>query len=162
MPNGVTVKYYYSTSDTSVKNKPPQGMNLSALVDGMYDLLPNDSLNDIWFGDGESRVWMDLQKDIEIDSIHVFANLNLHRGSQFFSLWGSKNGQPADPSGDPAAAGWTYIMSVPPADVWSNSKVLYNMLPDKGQSWRYLMWISEDSGHGPYYFREVDVFEKQK
>lgn len=162
MPNGVTVKYYYSTSDTSVKNKPPQGMNLSALVDGMYDLLPNDSLNDIWFGDGESRVWMDLQKDIEIDSIHVFANLNLHRGSQFFSLWGSKNGQAADPSGDPAAAGWTYIMSVPPADVWSNSKVLYNMLPDKGQSWRYLMWISEDSGHGPYYFREVDVFEKQK
>ena len=162
MPNGVTVKYYYTTSDTSVRNKPAQGMSLSALVDGMYDLLPNDSLNDVWFGDGESRIWMDLQKEIEIDSIHLFANLNMHRGSQFFSLWGSKNGQPADPAGDPAAAGWTYIMSVPPADVWGNSKALYNILPNKGQSWRYLMWISEDSGHGPYYFREVDVFERQK
>lgn len=161
-PNGVTVKYFYTTSDTTVKKKPEQGMNLSTLVDGMYDLLPNDSANDVWFDEGESRVWMDLQKEIEIDSIHIFANLNMHRGSEFISLWGSSSPVPPNANGDPRTSGWTYIMSVPPTDVWGNSKALYTILPDKGGSWRYLMWVSEDSGHGPYYFREIDVFERQK
>jgi len=162
MPNGVTVKYYYTTSDTSVKKKPAQGLTLSALVDGMYDLLPNDSVNDVWFSEGESRIWMDLQKGIEIDSIHIFANLNLHRGSQFISLWGSNSPTPPDPNGDPKAAGWTYMMSSPPSDVWGNSKALYTIIPNKGKAWRYLMWVTEDSGHGPYFFREIDVFERQK
>ena len=162
MPNGVTVKYYYTTSDTTLKKKPAQGMNLSTLVDGMYDLLPYDSVNDVWFDEGESRVWMDLQKEIEIDSIHLFANLNMHRGSEFFSLWGSNSPAPPDVNGDPKASGWTYMMSVPPCDVWGNSKALYTILPNKGKTWRYLMWVSEDSGHGPYYFREIDVFERQK
>ena len=162
MPNGVMVKYFYSTPDTIVKNKPPQGMNLSALVDGMYDLLPNDSVNDIWFSEGESRIWMDLQKEIEIDSIHIFVNLNMHRGAQFLSLWGSNSAVPPDAKGDPRASGWTYMMSIPPCEVWGNSKALYNILPDKGRSWRYLMWVTEDCGHGPYYFREIDVFERQK
>ena len=162
MPNGVAVKYYYTTSDTTVKKKPAQGMNLSTLVDGMYDLLPYDSVNDVWFDEGESRVWMDLQKEIEIDSIHIFANLNTHRGSEFFSLWGSDSPAPPDAQGDPKASGWTFMTSVPPCDVWGNSKALYTILPNKGKTWRYLMWVSEDSGHGPYYFREIDVFEKQK
>jgi len=162
MPNGVTVKYYYTTSDTAVKKKPAQGMNLSALVDGMYDLLPNDSVNDIWFDEGESRIWMDLQKSIEIDSLHLFANLSMHRGAEFFSLWGSNSPTPPDVNGDPKATGWTYMTSIPPCDVWGNSKALYTVLPNKGNAWRYLMWVSEDSGHGPYYFREIDVFERQK
>ena len=159
---GVTVNYYYTTSDTTVKKKPEQGMNLSPLVDGMYDLRPNDSVNDVWFDEGESRIWMDLQKEIEIDSIHLFANLNLHRGSEFFTLWGSNSATPPDANGDPKASGWTQMISVPPIDVWGNSKALYTILPDKGRTWRYLMWVSEDSGHGPYYFREIDVFERQK
>jgi len=162
MPNGVTVKYFYTTSDTVLKKKPPQGMNISALTDGMYDLLPNDSVNDFWFDEGESRIWMDLQKEIEIDSIHVFASLNSHRGSQFFSLWGSDSKEPPEATGDPKTAGWTYMMSVPACDVWGNSKALYTILPNQGKAWRYLMWVTEDSGHGPYYFREVDVFERQK
>ncbi|MCX6282277.1 MAG: glycosyl hydrolase-related protein [Bacteroidetes bacterium] len=161
-PNGVTVKYFYSTPDTLVKKKPAQGMNLSTLVDGMYDLLPNDSVNDIWFDQGESRVWMDLQKAIEIDSIHIFANLNSHRGAEFLSLWGSDSPVPPDVNGNPKSAGWTYLMSVPPCDVWGNSKALYTILPNKGRTWRYLMWVTEDCGHGPYYFREIDVFERQK
>jgi hypothetical protein len=32
----------------------------------------------------------------------------------------------------------------------------------KPKQYRYLLWVSEDSQHGPFYFREVDVFEKQK
>ncbi len=162
VPNGVTVKYFYSTPDTTIKKKPAQGMNLSPLVDGMFDLRSNDSVNDIWFDEGESRVWMDLQKEIEIDSIHMFANLNMHRGAEFLSLWGSNSPVPPDPGGDPKAAGWTYMMSIPPCDVWGNSKALYSIYPNKGRSWRYLMWVTEDCAHGPYYFREIDVFEKQK
>lgn len=161
-PNGVTVKYFYSTPDTIVKNKPTQGLNLSTLVDGMYDLLPNDSVNDVWFEEGESRIWMDLQKEIEIDSIHVFANMSTRRGAEFISLWGSNSSTPPDAKGDPKQSGWTYMMSIPPCEVWGNSKALYTILPNKGKAWRYLMWVTEDCGHGPYYFREIDVFERQK
>ena len=52
----------------------------------------------------------------------------------------------------------------PPEDIWGNSKALYTVipLPGKSKQYRYLLWVSEDSPHGPFYFREVDVFEKQK
>jgi alpha-mannosidase len=162
MPNGVMVKYYYNTLDSLPRKKPEQGMNISGLVDGMYDLLPGDSVNDYWFTTGDSRIFMDLQKSIEIDSLHCFASLATNRGSQFFSLWGSDAQVAPDATGDPKATGWTQILAVPWVDVWGNSKALYTILPEKGKAWRYLMWVSENSGHGPFYFREIDVFERQK
>jgi hypothetical protein len=163
-PNGVTVTYHFSGADTTMKGSIRNGMNVSAINDGMYELLPGDSLNDKWSESGEGRILMDLQKEIELDSIHLFTTQDTKRGPQSFSLWGASGDKSPSTSGDPKAAGWNYILLASPEDIWGNSKALYTIIPqkDKSKQFRYLLWISEDSPHGPYYFREVDVFEKQK
>lgn len=162
-PNGVTVNYYFSGADTVMKSLMT-GMNLTAMNDGMFDLLPGDSVNDKWSETGVGRIFMDLQKEIEIDSIHLFASLNPDRGSQFFSVWGIPGNNSPDITGDPAFKGWTCLSVSEPADIWGNGKAVYTIIPKPGPSryYRYLMLISEDSGLGPYFFREIDLFEKQK
>jgi alpha-mannosidase len=163
-PNGVTTSYYFSNADTTLGGTIADGMKVSAINDGMYDLLPGDSLNDRWSEKGEGRILMDLQKEIELDSIHIFTAQDNKRGAQSFSLWGATGDTRPPVTGDPKSSGWNYITYAAPQDIWGNSKALYNIIPlkDKKSQYRYLLWISEESSHGPYYFREVDVFEKQK
>ncbi len=163
-PNGVTTQYFFYGADSLLSHSTTQGISISAINDGMYDLLPGDSLRDIWSEKGEGRIRMDLQKVIEIDSIHIFTAQSTKRGPQSFSLWGAPGDKSPSVTGDPKAAGWNYIVTATPEDVWNNGKALYTVtpLPGKPVQCRYLMWVSEDSPHGPYYFREVDVFEKQK
>ncbi|MCK9423391.1 MAG: alpha-mannosidase [Bacteroidales bacterium] len=162
-PNGVTVKYFFSRTDTIFKTLE-NGMDVPAIIDGMYDLLPGDSLKDIWSDKGEGRVWMDLQKETEIDSIHIFTAQDTRRGPQSFSLWGASGVKSPSVKDDPKAAGWNFILLANPADIRGSAKALYTIKDfiDKSNRFRYLMWISEDSPHGPYYFREVDIFEKQQ
>jgi len=162
-PNGVTVNYYFTDADSCFKSLV-NGMNLTVMNDGMYDLLPNDSLNDKWSETGVGRIFMDLQKEIELDSIHVFVFLNSKRGAQFFSLWGAPGNKTPDITGNPGSNGWICLSIAEPAEIWGNAKAVYSIIPnpDKSKNYRYLMWVSEDSGMGPYFFREIDVFEKQK
>jgi hypothetical protein len=164
MPNGVTVKYFYSGTEKIKKNQPEQGMMVNSINDGMFDLLPEDSLKDVWFEQGEGRIVMDLQKSTDIDSIHIFSVLDTKRGAPSFSLWISGNEDLPSVTGDPKPADWQYVVSATPVDIWGNSKVVYTVIPEKEKplTGRYLMWASEESAHGPYYFREVDVFEKEK
>ncbi len=161
MPNGVTVRYYYSGLDNNTANKPEQGTIVSSINDGMFELLPADSLKDIWFRQGEGRIVMDLQKETGIDSIHLFSVMDSRRGPQRFSIWGLP-AKKAVFTGDPKSSGWTWLASATPLDMWYTGSVVYTVIPDKDKHarYRYLMWISEDSWHGPQYFREVDVFEK--
>ncbi len=163
MPNGVTARYFYSNADTNLRGIS-DGMNISALNDGMFDLLPGDSAADFWSEAGEGRILMDLQNEIELDSIHIFSVQDTRRGIQSFSLWGAAGESAPNVKGDPRASGWSYLLTAPPQDTWGNSKILFTIKPmkDKSKQYRYLLWVSEDSPHGPYYFREVDVFEKQK
>ncbi|MCX6304452.1 MAG: alpha-mannosidase [Bacteroidetes bacterium] len=163
-PNGVTSRYYFSDADTTLSGLITDGMNVAAINDGMYDMLPGDSLNDKWSEKGEGRILMDLQQEIELDSIHIFTGQSTRRGGQSFSLWGATGEKNPAVKGDPKAAGWSFIAFAPPEDIWGNSKALYTVLPlpEKSKQYRYLLWVSEDSPHGPFYFREVDVFEKQK
>jgi hypothetical protein len=69
-----------------------------------------------------------------------------------------------DLTGDPASKGWTCLAVSERDEIWGGTKAVYTVIPDpsKSRNYRYLMWISEDSGMGPYYYREIDVFEKQK
>jgi alpha-mannosidase len=162
MPNGVTVSYYYSGTEQMKSNMPEQGILLAACNDGMFDLLPSDSLKDVWFEKGEGRIVMDLQHNIGIDSLHMFAALDSKRGPETFSIWVSD--KPALPSlkGDPKVNGWKFLAMADPVDVWGNSKVVYSIVPEtkKPLNCKYIMLVSENTGHGPYYFREIDVFEK--
>jgi len=162
-PNGVTFRFYFSQADSGF-NRLQDGMNLAAVNDGMYQLLPNDSLSDLWSDKGECRIWTDLQRDIELDSIHVFASLDTRRGPIFFSLWGASGETTPPVKGDPKTAGWNYLASSVDGEVWGAAKAVYTILPIRGKShqYRYLMWVSEGSGFGPYVVREIDVFEKQK
>ncbi|MEI7980810.1 MAG: glycoside hydrolase family 38 C-terminal domain-containing protein [Bacteroidota bacterium] len=162
-PNGVTVKYFFSGNDTIFKGMQ-NGMDVPAIVDGMYDLLPGDSLKDRWSEKGEGRIWMDLQNETELDSIHIFTAQDTRRGAQSFSLWGAQGPKSPSIKDDPKKAGWNFILLAGPGDMWGNAKALYAIrgFKDKSNRFRYLMWISEDSSHGPYYFREVDIFEKQQ
>ncbi|MCK9204320.1 MAG: alpha-mannosidase [Bacteroidales bacterium] len=163
-PNGVTIKYYFSTGDTVFrKNNIQNGMDVSSIIDGMYDLMPGDSLKDCWTEKGEGRILMDLQREAEPDSIHIFTALDTRRGPQSFSLWGATGPKSPSVTGDPKTAGWEFISLAGPVDIWGNAKGLYTLkdFSGKAKRLRYLMWISEDSPHGPYYFREVDVFDKQ-
>ncbi|MCX6249559.1 MAG: glycosyl hydrolase-related protein [Bacteroidetes bacterium] len=161
MPNGVTVRYYYSGAEKTQGAKPENGAVISAANDGMYELLPSDSAKDVSFEQGEGRILMDLQKDMDIDSVNIFSSLDLKRGPQFFSAWALPDKNPVV-TGDPKTTGWTYLASITPNDVTGGGKTLYTLIPKKGKParYRYLMWVTEDSWHGPYYFREVDVFEK--
>ncbi|MFZ4521641.1 MAG: alpha-mannosidase [Bacteroidales bacterium] len=162
-PNGVTTSFYFSNADTTLKGLS-DGMTVAAINDGMYDLLPGDSLNDKWSEKGEGRILMDLQREIELDSVHIFTGQSTKRGGQSFSLWGATGEKNPTLKGDPKSSGWSFIALAPPEDIWGNSKALYTVipLPEKSKQYRYLLWISEDSPYGPFYFREVDVFEKQK
>ena len=163
MPNGVTVLYYQTGGIPIVEGKTFEAEPVSAINDGMFDLLPSDSVNDAWSDEAEGRLLMDLQKDIEIDSLHIFTTMNTTRGPQRFSMWGLPSGKTPAVTGDPKSAGWTMLAEVPQVDMWGNAKAVYRLIPVQGKNprFRYLMWINEDSGTGPYYFREVDVFEKQ-
>ena len=163
-PNGVTSSYFFSDADSALAGSIRNGMNVAAINDGMYDLLPGDSLSDKWSEKGEGRIMMDLQNEIELDSIHIFTPQSTARGAQSFSMWGATGNNAPPVKGDPKAAGWSFIALAPPEDIWGNSKALYTVtpLPEKSKQYRYLLWVSEDTPHGPFYFREVDVFEKQK
>ena len=164
MPNGVTFKYFYSGIEKTNKPLPEQGMTVAPLNDGMFDLLPSDSLKDVWFEQGEGRLVMDLQKQMEFDSLHLFVNSDPKRGPLSFSIWGSDKEQMPPVTGDPKSSGWKFIVYSPQQDVWGKGKGVYVITPLKYKSLpcRYLLWVSEESGHGPYLFREIDVFEKQK
>jgi alpha-mannosidase len=169
-PNGVTSQFYFTGADTTLTGSGTpsgpitDGMYVSAINDGMYELLPGDSLLDKWSEKGEGRIRMDLQKEVELDSIHIFTVQDSKRGAQSFSLWAASGEKSPDVKGDPKSAGWSYILTAAPEDIWGNRKALYSIKPLAGKSkqYRYLLWVSEDSSFGPFYFREVDVFEKQK
>ena len=160
-PNGVTFKYIYTGAE-KIKDPPEQGMTVAPLNDGMFDLLPSDSLKDAWFEQGEGRLVMDLQKQVEIDSLHLFVNSDPVRGPISFSIWGSDKEKMPPVTGDPKTSGWKFIVYSPQQEIWGNGKGVYIFKPlkDKLLPYRYFIWVSEESGHGPYLFREVDVFEK--
>ena len=162
MPNGVTVNYYFSGTEKLKTYQPSQGMVVPACNDGMFDLLPSDSIKDVWFEQGEGRIVMDLQNSVGVDSLHVFAAQDMKRGPEIFSVWASDKPVLPPVTGDPKTNGWKYLALAGPLDVWGNGKVVYSIIPDakKPLSCRYLMWVSEGSGHGPYFFREIDVFER--
>ncbi|MDD4603370.1 MAG: glycoside hydrolase family 38 C-terminal domain-containing protein [Bacteroidales bacterium] len=161
-PNGVVVKYFATGADSTL-NIGNDGIPVPAINDGMYDLMPQDSIQEKWSESGEGRIWMDLQKEIELDSIHIFTAQDLRRGSQSFSLWGATGKQSPPVKGDPRKTGWKFLLLATPQDAWNNGKALYTIIPGKEnpRQYRYLLWISEDTPHGPYYFREIDIFEKQ-
>jgi alpha-mannosidase len=162
-PNGVTVRYFYSGMENT-KGLPEQGQVIPSYNDGMFDLLPSDSVKDTWYDHGEGRVLMDLQNHLEIDSIHIFSLLDKHRGPQVFSLWITDKKELPSVTGDPKASGWSCIARTNPTEIEENGKIIYTIIPDKQTplNSRFLLWISEASGHGPFYFREIDLFEKQK
>jgi alpha-mannosidase len=160
-PNGITSQYFYSGTE-KLPNMLAQGLSLPGLTDGMFDLLPSDTANDLWFEKGEGRIVMDLQKQIDIDSLHLFTNVNLKRGVQYFTVWGYDKDKTPATTGDPKSGGWTYICTITPLEAWSKSKAVWSVTTKKGKTarFRYLMMVTEDCGHGPYFLREVDVFEK--
>jgi len=161
LPNGVTI-LYMSSENENPDIEPWIPVPVSMVCNGMFDLMPGDSARDIWFSEGEGRLVMDLQKEIDIDSLHIFTVSDLSRGTQSFSVWGwSVKGTPAF-TGDPKEEGWSFITFARPLNVWGKGVAGYRILSDQPNRFRYLMFISEASGHGPVYFREVDVFEKEK
>ena len=161
LPNGVTIQYMSNTIDESGEELW-KSIPVSMAGNGMYDLMPGDKARNTWVEEGEGRLVMDLQKDIDIDSLHIFTASDLSRGRQWFSVWGwSGKGTPAF-TGDPKEEGWTFITFPRALNVWGKGAAGYRILSEQPNKFRYLMFISEASGHGPVYFREVDVFEKEQ
>jgi len=164
-PNGVVTRFYHNTPDTTFR-QIEDGMSLTALTDGMFILLPGDSLHDLWAGEGEGRILIDLQKEVRIDSLHLFVSATTDRGPQAFSIWTTAGNKPPEPKSDPRSKGWQYQGYVAPIDVWSSGPVLYKILPAQGHKLqqRYILLVSEPTGtgFGPYYFREIDLFESQQ
>jgi len=160
-PNGVTVTYLGSES-VNQERSPWAPIPVSVVNDGMFDLMPGDSARDTWFSEGEGRLVIDLQRSIDIDSLHIFSSLDLIRGAQSFSVWGYPDKPDASFIGNPAKAGWYFIVVAKPIDLWGGGKAVYQVLMAPPNNYRYLMFVSESGGHGPVFFREVDVFEKQK
>ncbi|MFC2102503.1 alpha-mannosidase [Bacteroidota bacterium] len=160
-PNGVTVTYLGSEPGDP-KRTPWAPIPVSVINDGMFDLMPGDSARDLWFSAGEGRLVIDLQKAIDIDSLHIFTSLDLSRGAQSFSVWGYTD--KPDPSfiGNPGKSGWSFVAMARPIELWGGGKAVYQLMMDPPIKFRYLMFVSESGGHGPVFFREVDVFDKMK
>ncbi|NQV01617.1 MAG: alpha-mannosidase, partial [Bacteroidia bacterium] len=161
MPNDVTVHYLGSESEDPVY-VPWSPIPVSVITDGMFDLMPGDSARDVWFSEGEGRLVMDLQKAIDVDSLHIFSALDLSRGAQSFSIWGFPDKPNPSFTGNPAKSNWSFITFIKPIDLWGGGKAMWKIIFEQPNTFRYLLFISEESGHGPVFFREVDVFEKQK
>jgi len=161
MPNGVTVNYLGSETDEHYP-KPYTLLPVTAFTDGMFDLLPEDTALDRWFPEGEGRILIDLQKEILIDSIHLFSALSRDRGAPAFSLWGYPDGPLPSLSGNPASQSWNFITFAEPLDLWNGGVSLHRITSETRNQYRYLLIISENAGHGPVWFREIDVFEKQR
>jgi hypothetical protein len=163
MPNGVLCHYYYSGTEKLKQNQPKQGMLISSVNDGMFDMLAEDSLKVAWFEQGEGRYIMDLQKITDIDSLHIFSVLDTKRGAPAFSIWVSKSETMPSVTGDLKPGEWQFVARANPVDIWGNSNVVYSVTTpeDMPLTGRYLMWATEDCQHGPYLFREVDVFDRQ-
>lgn len=163
MPNGVTAKYYYTGTEKRTGKLPENGGMVQAVNDGMFDLLPGDSLRNLQFENGEGRIVMDLQKSLAIDSLHLFTDTSPRTGPLFFSVWiNDKPGEPAV-SGDPVKGGWTLLGVAGPSVVKGTGKSVLSLSPKKEKSFqgRYLMFITEECSHGPFFLREADVFEHQ-
>ena len=160
-PNGVTARYLGSES-TDPGREPWSLVPVSVITDGMFDLLPADSARDVWYSEGEGRLVLDLQRSIEVDSLHIFSSLDLSRGAQSFSIWGYPDKSNPNLTGNPSTAGWSLITFVKPMDLWGGGKAVWRILSEQPTTCRYLLFVSDSGGHGPVFFREVDVFEKQK
>ena len=161
LPNGVTAQYMSSENEDPGR-EPWTPVSVSMICNGMYDLMPGDLIRETWVSEGEGRLVIDLQKEIDIDSLHIFTASDLSRGRQWFSVWGwSGKGTPVF-TGDPKEEGWTFITFPRALNVWGKGAAGYRILSEQPNKFRYLLFISEASGHGPIYFREVDVFEKEK
>jgi len=161
MPNDVTVSYFSDGSDDPTRT-PWSAIPVSVITDGMFDLMPGDSARDAWYQEGEGRLVIDLRKPVDIDSLHIFTSLDLSRGAQSFSLWGLQDKANPSFTGSPSKSDWAFIDFFKPIDLWGGGKAVYQVLMEPPNTFRYLMFVSESGGHGPVFFREVDVFEKQK
>jgi len=130
--------------------------------DGMFDLMQTDSIHEVWFEKGEGRIVLDLQKQTGIDSLHLFSSPGLKHGPQYYSIWSFNKDKEAAVTGDPVKNGWSWLCSVTPEDVEGDGKLVISLAPLKGYEiqCRYLLFITEDCNHGPYFLREADVFEK--
>jgi len=157
MPNGVTATWF----DLKQAGSKSVGVPVPFINDGMFELLSSDTSGADWSYDGEGRLLMDLQGEIQLDSLHIFATTDTKHGAQRFSIWGRSGGSP-EMKGDPKTSGWSFVAEVEPVDIWGNGVICYRVISTKPGNFRYLMWVSEESGYGTHYFREVDVFEKQK
>ena len=160
LPNGVTTFYLSSEKDPGAE--PWITIPVSMVCNGMYDLMPADLVHDTWTSEGEGRLVMDLQKEIDIDSVHIFTASDVARGRQWFSVWGWSGEGTPEFTVDPKEEDWTFITFPRALNVWGKGAAGYRILSKQPNRFRYLMFISEKSGHGPVYFREVDVFEKEK
>jgi len=174
-PHGVTVKYLFtgvpetgspSPIDKTMQNRAIESSSwkevpVAAVTDGMFDLLPADSARDMWYDQGEGRLAVDLQHPVTIDSLHLFTSLDLDRGAQSFSLWGYNGTEPPDFT-DLPEENWEFIAMIRPIDLWSGGKAVWRILAEKPLTFRYLLFVSNHSGHGPVYFREMDVWGRGK
>ncbi len=168
-PNGTTVRFYFTGADSSFTTKGAagkitDGMIISAANDGMFELLPSDSLLDRYSRSGEGRIVVDFQKEIELDSLHLFAQQSLITGSRSFSAWGFPDRSSPQFNVDPGGTGWKFLAYSAPEELWGNNKSLIRMTPLAGEKvrCRYLMFVSDNRPYGPFWFREIDVFDKQQ
>jgi hypothetical protein len=161
MPNGAGFYYTGFVADT-IKGKPYSLLRMPALNDGMFDLMPEEAFNDQWISEGEGRIIIDLVKPVSLDSMHLFSALDLDRGAPAFTIWGTNEETLPAITKDPIKGGWHFVGVARPPDVWGESVALFNVQFDQPNQYRYLMLINHHAGHGPVWFREVDVFERQE
>ena len=151
--NGVTATYYATGKASSGRIYNNEKIDISNILDSQSGKLKDTVL----FDNGEGRIIVDLQKQINISKINLYISSFRNRGSQMFSIWTSEN--LSDITGDPKSTGWKYagVYGLMPRTSGSTgiSYIFDNL------RCRYIMFVTEGSWHGSEYLRQLDIIEKK-
>jgi alpha-mannosidase len=160
--NKVSATYFA----TGVSSKGLEAKNMKFDIQNILNSKSGVLKDTVFFGNGEGRIIIDLQKPVSVDKINMYfesfrgrnPQAGPPRGPQMFSIWSSTTG--TDFTGDPKTKGWQYVGVYGAGGRGiggSGSSYIFN----NNLKCRYLMFITDGSWHGTEYFKQIDIFEKK-
>ncbi len=151
--NKVSAAYYATGKSTNGKDYQNVKMDISNILSSASP----GSMDSTWFGNGEGRYVIDLQKPVALDKINLYLDQFRERGNQVFSMWASNNS--SDFSGDPKTRGFQYLgmFNAGRRGLGLGGTSIEFQEP---LTCRYLMFINDGSWHGADFLKQLDVFIK--
>ena len=164
MENGVMATYVAGNELAQPhRSSGLNGRQAPRLNDGIVAQNNDDTSRCFWFDNGEGRILMDLQENVELDHINTYTWHRTNRAPQEFTLWGSNSQRRARGGVDLTQSNtWTLIAKVDSTKL-GRGQIHGSTVSLEGaeqNEFRYLMWVTADLGEGAF-FTELDIHPKK-